>query len=109
LTSLRGIEGLRNLEWLEIDACRAITSIEEVRGLTKLKKLMVLNRGDIASLKPAAGLKELEWLLFYEATNILDGDLSVLEGLPRLNNVSFQNRKHYTHIRDLHTEAIRRK
>jgi len=100
LTSLAGIEGLANLEQLTIDTCRAITSIAEVEHLARLKKLHLNNDGNIASLKPLEKLTALESVLFYESTNITDGDLSPLMRLKHLVRVSFQNRRHYSHKRE---------
>lgn len=100
LTSLAGIEGLTALEELEIHTCRNIASIEAIGHLTRLRKLHLNNDGNIASLKPLARLGELESVLFYESTNIVDGDLSPLVRQKKLARVSFQNRRHYSHRRE---------
>lgn len=100
LTSLAGIGRLENLEELEIHTCRAIGSIEEVGSLSRLQKLHLNNDGDIESLKPLEKLNGLESVLFYESTNILDGDLSTLLRQKNLSRVSFQNRRHYSHRRE---------
>lgn len=100
LTSLGGIEGLANLEELEIHTCRAITSIAEVGSLRELRKLHLNNDGEIESLKPLEKLHNLESVLFYESTNILDGDLSPLLHQKNLSRISFQNRRHYSHQRE---------
>ena len=100
LSSLQGIEGLRNLEELEVNTCRGIGSIEQVGSLSQLQKLYLNNDGDIKSLKPLEKLDRLESILFYESTNILDGDLSPLLRQRNLSNVSFQNRRHYSHRRE---------
>jgi hypothetical protein len=100
LTSLDGIEALVNLEQLDINTCRRIRSIEAVRFLPKLRKLFVDNSGEIESLKPIRELRNLEAVIFYESTNILDGDLSPLLNRPNLTRVSFQNRRHYSHRRE---------
>jgi len=100
LTSLAGIEELTNLEELEIHTCRAVRSIQEIGFLSRLKKLHLNNDGDIESLGPLKKLNGLESVLFYESTNILDGDLSPLLGQNKLSRVSFQNRRHYSHRRE---------
>jgi len=100
LTSLAGIEELTNLEELDIHTCRAIGSIEEIGSLTRLRKLHLNNDGDIASLKPIEKLTALESVLFYESTNIVDGDLSPLIRQKNLARISFQNRRHYSHRRE---------
>jgi hypothetical protein len=100
LRSLAGIEALTNLEELTIHTCRAISSIDQVGSLSRLKKLNVNNCGDIESFRPLNRLRNLEMVVFYETTNVLDGDLSPLERQPNLTRVSFQNRKHYSHRRE---------
>jgi hypothetical protein len=100
LATLEGIEGLTNLEELEIHTCRAIGSIREVGSLLRLKKLNLNNDGDIESLKPLDHLNGLEAVVFYESTNIVDGDLSPLLRQRNLARVSFQNRRHYSHRRE---------
>lgn len=100
LTSLAGIEGLENLQELDIHTCRAIGSIEQISSLSQLQKLYLNNDGDIESLKPIDKLTGLEAVLFYESTNILDGDLSPLKRQQNLSRISFQNRRHYSHRRE---------
>jgi len=85
---------------LNIDTCKAIDSIEEVGSLPRLRKLNLNNDGNIESLKPLDNLKGLELVVFYESTNILDGDLTPLWRQKNLSRVSFQNRKHYSHKRE---------
>lgn len=98
--SLKGIEKLVNLEELEIHTCRCIGSIDEIGGLSALKKLYLNNNGNIDSLSPIKRLENLEAVIFYESTNIIDGNLSPLILLKKLSRVSFQNRRHYTHKRE---------
>jgi hypothetical protein len=100
LSSLAGIEELGSLEELEIHTCRAISSIGEVETLSQLRKLHLNNDGDIESLKPLEKLEGLESVLFYETTNIVDGDLSPLTRQKNLARVSFKNRRHYSHRRE---------
>jgi hypothetical protein len=100
LVSLAGLEELAALEELEIHTCRGIKSIEQIGRLQRLRKLTLANDGPIESLKPLAKLENLEWVLFYESTNILDGDLGPLLAQKKLSRVAFQNRPHYTHRRE---------
>ena len=99
LSSLDGIECLSNLEELEIHTCRGISSISPVGYLKHLRKLHLNNDGNIDSLKPLVELNKLESILFYESTNIIDGDLTPLLN-KQLSQVSFQNRRHYSHKRE---------
>lgn len=97
VTSLNGIEALEDLEALEIATCKSIRSFTEIFSLTKLKTLFLLNTGDIATLHGIENLTELEKFIFYESTNIVDGDLSPILGLKKLKSIGFQNRRHYNH------------
>lgn len=108
LSSLAGIEGLTNLEEIEMDTCRKVTSVDEVAHLTALKKLHLNNGGAIASLKPLLNLDGLESVMFYESTNIVDGDLSPLLRQKNLARISFQNRRHYSHQREFFGVAYSR-
>jgi hypothetical protein len=100
LRSLEGIESLANLETLEVNECRSLSGIAEIGQLNNLRRLELNDDGRLPSLKPLESLRELREVLFYESTNILDGDLSPLTQLPRLKKVSFRNRHHYSHRRE---------
>lgn len=100
LQSLSGIENLVRVEKLEINRCRKIRTVDEISSLADLRELYLDNMGEIKSLKPLARLNQLHRLTFVESTNILDGDLTPLVGLPSLELVSFQNRRHYSHRRE---------
>ncbi|MES1165654.1 MAG: hypothetical protein ABUR63_07855 [Verrucomicrobiota bacterium] len=96
LTSLRGIEPLSRLRDLEVNDCRKVGSIEPLAGLGSLRHLQLCNDGRIDTLAPLAGLQELETFLFYESTDVADGDLTVLKRLPKLQHVVFMDRPHYS-------------
>lgn len=100
LQSLAGIEALAKLEELEVNTCKHIVSINEVGALVNLRNLHLNNDGEIASFKPIDAIKHLESVIFYESTNIMDGDLSPLIRQKNLSHVSFQNRRHYSHKRE---------
>jgi hypothetical protein len=99
LTSLAGLEGLQRLTGLEITDCPKIGSLTPLASLRDLQELNVSNDGKIDSFAPLEGLDKLEWVLFTESTNVLDGDLSVLARLKSLKGVAFMERKHYSHRR----------
>jgi len=100
LRSLDGLQVLSMLEELEVHTCPRIASITEVGSLANLRKLHLNNDGKIDSLKPLNAIDRLESVLFYESTNIVDGDLSPLMRQESLARVSFQNRRHYSHKRE---------
>jgi len=97
LVSLAGLNGMSSLERLEFTNCRGISDVSGVASLTSLKELLVCDCGDIESLAFTRSLRNLESFMFYGTTNVTDGDLSVLEELPRLRKTAFMDRKHYTH------------
>lgn len=100
LNSLHGIGSLQGIEELEIQRCKGISDVSEVFKLNKLKRLLLIDLGDITSIHGIEYLTELKDFLFYESTNILDGDLSPLTQLKNLKTVSYQNRRHYSHKRE---------
>lgn len=100
LTSLHGIEALRGLQALEVNGCKAIGDIDALATLSHLRRLQLNDDGPIASLSPLRSATDLEEVLFYESTNVTDGDLAPLAELPRLQHISFQNRRHYSHKRE---------
>jgi hypothetical protein len=100
VTSLQGLQNLVELEELEIQRCKGISNISELLKLNKLKHLLLSDLGDITSIKGIECLTELKDFLFYESTNITDGDLSPITKLKSLNKISYQNRKHYSHRRE---------
>ena len=100
LRSLAGLEGANTLEELMIEKCRGLRSIAEIGQLRALRHFGLIDCGRIESLKPLVSLGNLESVLFYESTNIEDGDLSPLLDKRRLVRVSFMNRPHYSHRRE---------
>jgi len=103
LESISALTALTNLETLELNVCRAIRSINGIVKLHKLKKLELCDDGEIDSLAGIESLRSLESFLFYGSTNIVDGDLSPLTKLQRLSNLSFKDRRHYSHkMADFH-------
>jgi len=100
LSSLSGIDSLVKLVDLDISSCNKLTSITEVYNLRKLIRLMLNNCGSIESLRPILALHQLTTISFWESTTIADGDLSPLLALTSLKQVSFANRRHYSHTRE---------
>ena len=95
------------MEELWLVGSRKISSLEGLKNNLELRKLIIENLGDIESLSPLKNLLKLEMVIFLGSTNIVDGDLSVLNDLPLLKNVGFKNRKHYSHTRDYFEEKYK--
>lgn len=100
VTSVQGLQNLQELEELEIQRCKGISELSELFKLTQLKRLLLIDLGDVLSLKGVENLTDLKEFLFYESTNIIDGDLLPVTKLKSLKKISYQNRKHYSHKRE---------
>jgi len=100
LDAVSGIQELLNLEELEIQKCKNVSEVTEIFELKKLRRLLLLDMGKINTIIGIENLTELEYLFFYESTNIIDGDLSSIWKLNKLAKISFQNRRHYSHNRE---------
>ena len=99
LATLDGIQGLTGLERLEVDGC-PVVSVDIIAPLRRLRFLKLANIGAVESFRPLAGLQALEELHFWEQTDVCDGDLAFLLSLGRLREVSFMNRRHYSHTNE---------
>jgi len=96
LTSLEPIQNFAaTLEELELYQCRYLKSIEPLAAVQSLKRLLLIDCGNIPSLRSVEHCRKLEELLFYGDTNIVDGNLEFLRTMP-LKNVAFQNWRHYS-------------
>lgn len=100
LPSLEGLERLHNLKYLEVQSCRSIRSLEPLSNLENLEILNISNNKELDSLSPLKGLPNLHTVLFYESTNIVDGDLNPIFLNKNVSLVAFQNRRHYSHKRE---------
>jgi len=103
LNSLDELVELSQLRKLSIQGCVGINNIESVGRLSNLKVLSFSDCNNIGSINMLKSLFQLEELFFIGNTNILDGDLTVLEELRnkgKLKKIVFKNRKHYTHKRE---------
>jgi hypothetical protein len=96
ITSIEPINTLKRLQELEIQNCKKVASIKGVEYLSELKKILLIDMGSIDSLLPLRNIRDIQWILFYGTTNIIDGNISFLRELRKLSKISFQNRRHYT-------------
>lgn len=91
LLALRG-----QLVELELDSCKKIKDWGTLGQMASLTKLQLSRLGSIPSLRFIETLRELEFISFVD-TNIEDGDLSVLLELPKLTYAGFFNKKNFSH------------
>ncbi len=132
LASLSGIEALEDLRYLcvgyapklesldafakyesgirEIDfeTVKAIRSYEPIADIPRLRRLMLFKCAPMPNVKWMAAMKHLDFFSFVE-TNVVDGDLSPLLGLPRLRYVGTMGKKHYSHTGDELNDALNRR
>jgi len=83
------IKRLENLEGLEIESCKKLSStiLNDISELFCLRELFISKAGDIPTLKPIENLKNLEVVSFIENSKILDGDFIPLSKLPNLKEI----------------------
>src|SRR5690606_1222267 len=89
LSASEGLQWIPGLARLEVNDCPKVRDISPLSNLLELEELQLCNDGDIETLKPLTAHKALRAFLFYESTNIRDGNLGVLKALPKLEHVVF--------------------
>jgi hypothetical protein len=92
LEPLRGLESA--LEALHLESCR-VHDLGPIENLTTLRVLNASECGEIKSLQPLLGLTELEVVLLFGTTKIVDNDLAPLASLPRLRELRMRPRRTY--------------
>ena len=97
LSDFQPIKTSRNLTKLCIDGSKLLSNIDFVENLTELEILNISDNGSIKSLSPLRNLKNLKALACAGKTLVSDGDLSILETLPKLSRRMFQPHNHYSH------------
>jgi hypothetical protein len=95
LSALRDSGTAQTLSELQLETCRKITVLDEIASATRVQFLNLGNCGEIASLKPLSDMSELRRLHLYESTKILDGDLTPLLALPRIEKLRMADRRSY--------------
>ncbi|MFZ1424778.1 MAG: hypothetical protein WAS55_13225 [Saprospiraceae bacterium] len=95
-TKLEKIEMMTNLsfsiEEVQIEKCSQIKDYGSFDRMKQLKKLIILDSGQLESLSFVKNLPQLQFLSFY-GTNVLDGKIEYCIGI---NYVGFDNKRHYT-------------
>jgi len=93
ITDLAGL-GPGQLRELHLESCQ----LSDLGPVARAQGLRVFNAsdcGDIESLHPLRGLSELEVLLLYGTTKVLDADLAPIADLPRLRELRMKSRANY--------------
>ena len=100
LESLTGLSACERLETIEIEGSKKIRDISSLGELRALRKLFLIDCGEIDTLLPLVNCKLLESIVFVGDTVVKDGMLTPLLGLPNLKTMQFADRAHYSHRRD---------
>lgn len=82
------LAGLTGLRGLHLERIRNLGDVEFVRKMPELRRLMLDNCGEFASLDPLRDLKDLELLRVNEGCRISDGRVGWLTALPSLTQVN---------------------
>ena len=96
LSSLQGLGAALRLQKISINRCRAIRDVEPLATLPALESLELDDDGRISSLSPLRYAMELRSLRLSGSTNVEDGELGFVFGLPNLRELAFVPRKHYS-------------
>ena len=130
LTTLAGIESLKNLSELNcsyvknlvditslattnlqsvhFQNCKKITDYSCLENLPSLKRLNIEKCADIVNLEFIGQSLQLE-KLFFHGTTLVSGDLSPCLKHPKLNTISYNDKKYYSHKSDeLHYQLSHR-
>lgn len=103
LVNIDHIESCQMLNEVFLYGCKYIEDLTPLMYLKNLKRLNLGNLGDLSTIKFLRPLKQLEEFYMEGSTNVIDGDLKVLQELcekENLNKIIFKNRKHYSHTRE---------
>ena len=93
LSDFRAIAMLCNLRVVSIDTCRKLGNLRVFANHKQLTALDIDNVGEIESLEPLKGLPRIKSIMLREGTNIVDGNTAILAEMDV--KYAFRNRKHY--------------
>ena len=91
------ISRCKALRRLDLHGCKNVSDLEFIAHLERLEELDLSSCGEIQSVVPLGHVKTLKAFAFNGSTNVWDGDLGVLESLPKLAMLMFVPRRHYSH------------
>lgn len=85
----------QSIRELHLNTCRKVPTFKDVSSVEGVRILDLANSGDFPSLEPLEGMSELQELYLFESTRIVDGDLTPLLTLPKLEKLALANRRNY--------------
>ena len=97
IESFEPITGCSGLSRLTISGSKQLEKIDFLSPLSDLEILDLSDNGDIDSIEVLRDHTAMKAFSFAGNTNIVDGNLTPLQHLPKLSMLMFQPRRHYTH------------
>jgi hypothetical protein len=91
---IKPFDAIQRIEYLYL-AGRSKFEYTRIGELSRLKRLWLNDVGKIKTLNFLEKCQRLETIQFLFSTNVLDGDLTVLQALPRHPQVLYERREHY--------------
>jgi len=105
LEDIENTKKLPNLKELCIESCKKI-DLKPIANLTQIEKIELIKTADIESVNLFTKLKNLQSLILGE-TKIIDGNLSPMQSLPKLEAFEGRHYKHYSNVfKELITSKI---
>ena len=100
LTDIKAIGLSKSLRYITFNSCRKMLKLPEFNPENSIEVFTADNTGEIESMLPLLNCRNIRCLSFYESTKALDGKIKVLEDLPNLEFLTFQNRRFYDYKRE---------
>ena len=89
-------KAIADLEFLYLEAWSRF-DLNTIGKMKSLRRLWLNALGKIPSIRFLKGCKNLQRLMFHFGTNVLDGDLAVLQELPHLRKATYDRTKRHYH------------
>ena len=88
-------KAIEDLEFLYLDAGSQF-DLNTIGKMKSLRRVWLNALGKIPTARFLAGCKQLEKVMIHFGTNVIDGDLTFLQNLPRLRKATYdRTKKHY--------------
>lgn len=105
LSDIEAIAQCQSLEVLEFNCCKKIKDVSPLSALKHLRRLLIENGGEIASIKPLRNNDALEEL-YLPGTKVSDGDLQPLLEMTSLKRVALPKSKKHSHTAEQINAAL---
>lgn len=99
LASLDGLERTPRLATLKVSGTKKLSTLAPIGALAALETLELEGLGTVPSLEFLSACRNLRALVLMDS-EVKDGKLDFLDGLPKLEKVIFENRRHYNRRRE---------